>query len=194
MGVSGLKDQVRRAYSNAASEPCAPQVFPIGRAFAESLGYPAELLDRIPARSVEAFTGVSNVSVFANLPAGANVLDVGCGAGLDAFIAADRVKPGCVTGLDFSPEMIARADQSLQETDQTNVRFLLGDAEQIPLPAGSVDVALANGIFNLNPARERIFRELARVIRPGGEVYAAELLLRAPLPDEVRDNPSNWFA
>jgi ubiquinone/menaquinone biosynthesis C-methylase UbiE len=152
-------------------------------------------LDGLPAPSVEAFTGVSNVSVFAEIPEGAAVLDVGCGAGLDGLVAARRAGPqGRVIGVDFSETMLARARRSASEAGIANVVFCRADAEHLPVGDASVEVALANGIFNLNPSREAIFRELARVLRPGGAVYSAELILSKPLPAEETRNEDNWFA
>jgi len=190
----GIRERVRDAYSAAALEPRARHPFPAGRAFAESVGYGADLLDRLPAVSAEAFTGVSNVSVFAEIQPGAAVLDVGCGAGLDTLIAAQRTGPaGRVIGLDFSASMLSRARRGASEAAAARVLFCQADAERLPLPAGRIDVALANGIFNLNPARQALMRELARVLRHGGALYAAELILLDRLPEELRGE-SDWFA
>ena len=189
-----LRNQVRAAYSAAASRPEDSHAFPLGRAFAESLGYPADWLAAVPAASLEAFTGVSNVSVFAAIPEGAGVLDLGCGAGLDSLIAARRASPGgAVLGIDFSAAMLARARQGAFQAGVSNLVFCQADAEQLPLPDRSMDVALVNGIFNLNPRRAEIFRELGRVIREDGAVYSAELILRQPLPPE-RLSEADWFA
>ena len=138
---------------------------------------------------------MSNVSLFADLPVGATVLDLGCGAGLDTLIAAQRVgSDGKVIGVDFSEAMLARARDAVVESGTTNVELRQADAEQLPIRDGEIDVALVNGIFNLNPARDAIFHELARVVRPGGAVYAAELILSQPLPPETRINEADWFA
>jgi SAM-dependent methyltransferase len=190
-----LRDGVHAAYSHVADSPAAKHPFKVGRVFAEGLGYPAEWLDRVPAASVEAFTGVSCVSVFADLPEGARVLDLGCGAGMDALIAAMRVGgAGHVTGLDFSAAMLARARSSAAQTGLRNVTFRAGDAERLPLDEAAVDVALVNGLLNLNPEREQIMRELARVLRPGGALFCAELILKEPLSaQELADN-TNWFS
>lgn len=190
-----LRDGVHDVYSHVADSPAAEHPFKVGRAFAEGLGYPAEWLDRVPAASVEAFTGVSCVSLFAELPEGARVLDLGCGAGMDALIAAMRVgKSGHVTGIDFSAAMLARARSSAEQSGLDHVTFQSGDAERIPLDDGSVEVALVNGIINLNLARAQIMRELVRVLRPGGRLYCAETILREPLTDEERTNLTNWFS
>jgi SAM-dependent methyltransferase len=190
-----IRAGVQRAYSAAAENPQAEHPFPVGRLFAESLGYSPEVLVGIPAAALEAFAGVSNVAVFADIPPGATVLDLGCGAGLDSLIAARQVGPtGQVIGLDFSPAMLRRARQAAIEAGVTQVAFRQNEAEALDLDDASVDLALVNGIFNLNPTRERIFHELARVVRPGGVVYAAELILREPLPPEVQASETNWFA
>jgi arsenite methyltransferase len=188
-----LRGKVREAYSSAAVTPADKHPFPVGRAFAKSLGYPAPLLDSLPSVAVEAFAGVSNVSLFATIPEGAKVLDLGCGAGLDSLIAARQVAPsGRVIGVDFSTPMLDRARQAAKEAAIQNVSFERADAERLPLDDASIDVALVNGIFNLNPARTAIFGELARVVRPGGVVYAAELILAGSPPPNQSD--ADWFA
>ena len=175
---------MREAYSAAARRPRDQHPFPVGREFAESLGYPREVLSTLPEECVEAFTGVSNVSMFAEIPQGARVLDLGCGAGLDSLIAAQRTGPeGIVIGVDFSFPMLKRARRG------AGVVFCQADAEDLPLRDGSIDVALVNGIFNLNPTRDAIFRELGRVVRRGGVVYSAELIApQQPLSE------ADWFA
>lgn len=195
MATSQLRTGVHAAYSHVAKAPAAEHPFKVGRAFAEGLGYPAEWLNRVPATSVEAFTGVSCVSVFAELPEGAQVLDVGCGAGLDSIIAGLRVGPsGSVLGVDFSEPMLARARASAEEARLNHVRFESGDAERLPVADASVDVALVNGIFNLNPAWAHIMQELARVVKPGGALFCAELILKEPLTSEEQANLTNWFS
>lgn len=190
-----LRLGVRESYSRAATAPLARHPFPLGDEFAASLGYPLEMLATIPARSRESFVGVANVSVFAELPLGATVLDIGCGAGLDALIAARRVgKDGTVIGLDFSPAMLALAEQSATETGLTNAKFICGEAERLPLADHSVDIVLVNGIFNLNPDRDGVFREIARVTRPGGMVYVAELVLTGPLKKKRLRKMDDWFS
>jgi|YelNatPaOPRAMG01_1025707.scaffolds.fasta_scaffold19998_4 arsenite methyltransferase len=190
-----IREAVREAYSAASRQPPGEHAFPVGRAFAESLGYPSDLLARLPATSVDAFSGVSNVSVFANIPTRARILDLGCGAGLDSLIAAVRAgSEGRVVGVDFSAAMLERAHTAAREAGLKNAVFCRADAEALPIKDGSIDVALINGIFNLNPSRDAIFRELARVLRRGGFAYAAELILREPLSPEIRASEANWFA
>lgn len=191
----GLRDAVREVYSAAARQPAGKHPFPVGREFAESLGYPGDLLDSLPPSAVDAFAGVSNVALFAEITEGSTILDLGCGAGLDALIASRRTGPrGKVYGVDFSDSMLERANRAVHEAGAENVEFLSADAEQLPLPDAAMDVALVNGILNLNPQRAAIFSELARVVRPGGTVFGAELILADPLPESERACPTNWFA
>jgi len=194
-GPMQLREMVRGAYSSAAEQPKEKHAFPVGRQFAESIGYPADLLASLPNVACDAFAGVSNVSLFAELPVGATVLDLGCGSGTDALIAARRVGPtGKVIGVDFSTAMLSRARRAVAESGVANVELRESDAERLPIGDGEVDVAIVNGIFNLNPARETIFRELARVIKPAGTLFAAELILLQPLPPETRASERDWFA
>ncbi|MCO6438610.1 MAG: methyltransferase domain-containing protein [Phycisphaerae bacterium] len=149
----------------------------------------------MPAVAVEAFAGVSNVSMFADIPADSRVLDLGCGAGLDTLIAAQRTAAnGRVIAVDFSDSMLDRARRAVTEAGTQNVDVRKGDAEELPAESASIDVVIINGIFNLNPAREAIFRELARVVRTNGRVFAAELILKEPLPENERRDVCNWFA
>jgi len=190
-----IRERVRAAYSAAAADPQGKHPFPVGRSFAESLGYPPGLLWVLPASALDSFAGVSNVAILAKLHQGDVVLDLGCGAGLDSLIAAHRVgRSGKVIGIDFSEAMLARARAAAIELGVQNVSFYNASAESLPLRDGCVDVALVNGIFNLNPQRRAIFQELARVIRLGGRVYAAELVLKEPLPSGTRLTEDDWFA
>ncbi len=183
-----MRTSVQGAYSAAAERPAAAHVFPVGAQFARDVGYPKELLDRLPRASAERFAGVSNVAVFAEIEEGDTVLDLGCGAGLDSFAAT-----GNVIGIDFSESMLRVAIEAARESGRTNVSFAQAGAESLPLADGAVDVALVNGIFNLNPNRAAIFAELARVVRKGGTVFAAELILtRPPAPGQTDED--DWFA
>jgi len=127
--------------------PQTKHAFPVGRGFAESLGYPADLLDQLPAVASDAFAGVSNVSIFAEIPFGATILDLGCGAGLDALIAARRVGlAGKVIAVDFSAAMLARARQAVAEAGASNVELREADAGQLPIADEEIDIAMVNGI------------------------------------------------
>ena len=189
-----LRAAVHHAYSSAAERPAQKHAFPVGRVLAERLGYPADLLDTLPSVAVEAFAGVSNRAVSTDVPRDARILDLGCGAGLDSLILAKRVRPmGRVVAIDFSQAMLTRARQAAAEAG-VDVTFHQADAERLPLDDAWVDVAIVNGIFNLNPARSEIFRELARVVRPDGLVYSAEFVLQEAVTKPDHFSESEWFA
>lgn len=189
-----LRESVREAYSAAAALPEGKHPFPVGVAFALSLGYPRDLLDSLPVEAAAAFAGVSNVAVEAPIEPGMRVVDLGCGAGLDSLIAARRAGGGgLVVGFDFSAEMLERA-AAARRSSVSNACFARAAAESLPLPDAYADLALINGIFNLNPYRREIFRELARIVKPGGGVFGAELVLRDALPETLRSGGANWFS
>jgi len=190
-----LRERVEQVYSSIATAPQARHPFVTGRTLAANVGYPQHQLDQLPATASASFAGVAAVGCFAQIASGATVLDLGCGAGLDSLLAAPRAGPaGQVIGVDFSAPMVQRTQQHAATIGAANVRSVRGDAERLPLADGSIDTTLINGIFNLNPARTAIFAELARVMRPGGAVYAAEIVLRHPLTPDVVAQETNWFA
>ena len=195
MNVKIRQDAVRGAYSNVARRPKGSHPFPVGRRFAQSVGYPPALLKTIPALSIESFSGVSNVSVFSEIGVGLTVLDLGCGAGLDAIVASRRVGPeGRTIGVDFSTDMIFKARRAVAETAIENLELIVAGGGRLPIATDSVDLALVNGIFNLNPLRAHLFRELARVMRIGGTVWSAEIVLNGPLPEVHKRSEAAWFA
>lgn len=190
-----LRERVKIAYSDVAIDPEGEHAFPAGAEFAHGLGYPKKLLETVPETVRESFAGVSNLSVQAAIPQGSRVLDLGCGAGLDSFVAGIKVGPrGHVFGVDFSRPMIEKACSASEHLKTETVSFAVADGERLPFPAASVDLVLVNGIFNLNPRREEIFPELVRVLASGGKVFAAELILRNPLSESEKASEENWFA
>ena len=194
MTAQDIKQAVGEKYSQVASTPEAKFNFPVGRKFAESVGYPCELLDELPASIWESFTGAGNPEPYVDIRPGEKVLDLGCGAGLDLFIYAQATgSGGKVYGLDISDEMIAKARRNMKILKVQNVGLLCAPADAIPLPDESVDIVTANGIYNLSPDKNAVMREVARVLRPGGRTIFAEIVLKAPLREEMRKNINDWF-
>lgn len=155
--------------------------------------YSAEELARLPASVVESALGLGNPVRDARLQPGEIVLDVGCGTGIDLLLASPLVgKRGKVIGLDLTLEMIERAREHVKGLGLANVELILGPMEDIPLPDASVDLMVSNGVFNLSSDKGRAFAEAYRVLRPGGQMMVADMLLVADLPAGVLNNPKLW--
>lgn len=175
-----IKLAVAERYGRVAVSPGDIFGFPVGRKFAESVGYDAALLDRLPRGMWESFTGAGDPQSFVDARAGETVLDLGCGAGLDLFLYAQKVGPtGRLIGLDLSDSMLAKSRDNLAALGVTNVEWLHAAADAILLPDKSVDLVTANGIFNLSPDKDAVMREVARMLKPGGRTIFAEIVLKS---------------
>lgn len=174
-----LRAAVAVQYGKVALQPKGRFPFPVGRSFAESLGYPSNLLDTLPRPSVEAFAGISYPLKFADLKPGEIVLDLGCGAAMDTIICARQVgRDGHVHSLDLSDTMLESARANVSTAGLDNVTFHRAPAEEIPLDDGTVDVVVVNGIFNLCPSKPQVMAEVFRVLRGGGRIVVSEIVLR----------------
>lgn len=189
-----IKAAVAERYGRVATTPNERFNFPVGRRFAESVGYDTASLDRLPPGLWESFTGAGNPQAFVDAQPGEAVLDLGCGAGLDLCLYAEKVGPsGKLFGLDLSQAMLEKARRNFAQAGIANVEFLHAPADAIPLPEGSVDLVTANGIYNLSPDKDAVMREVARVLKPGGRTVFAEIVLKSELPCEVRREINDWF-
>src|SRR6184192_1180669 len=140
-----LKSEIKKTYASVSEEPERDFVFPTGRAWAEDLDYPPELAN-VPERAVESFAGVANPFSLGRLEAGERVLDLGSGAGTDSLVAAQMVGPdGHVTGIDMTPEMLAKARAATRELGALNAEFVEGEVESLPFRNESFDVVISNG-------------------------------------------------
>lgn len=189
-----IKSAVARKYGQVASSPAGEFNFPVGRKFAESVGYPPELLDRLPRGLWESFTGAGNPQPHVALRPGLTVLDLGCGAGLDLCLYAEAVGPeGKVYGVDLSSGMVDKARANMGALSLANAELMQGSSDRIPLPDGSVDMVCSNGIYNLSPDKRAVLREVFRVLKPGGGTVFAEVVLAAPLPAGTCKGIDDWF-
>ncbi len=186
-------DAVRDMYSELARFPERPYHFPHGRRACEFEGYPDELLDPLPEEAVASYAGVGFPFRAEVIREGDVVLDVGSGSGTDALIASVLTGPdGEVVGLDMTEAMRESLRENAERMGADNVRTLDGNAESIPLPDASVDVVTSNGVLNLVPDKPVAVEEIARVLRPGGRVQVADIVLAETPSDACRSKPELW--
>ena len=191
--VELLKSEIKKTYASVSKEPEKDFIFPTGRAWAGDLGYPEDLLAGVPESAAESFAGVANPFSLGALQPGERVLDLGCGAGTDSFVAAQMVGPdGHVTGIDMTPEMLAKARASAAAMGAENAEFVEGEAEALPFADGSFDVVISNGAIDLIPDKAAVFSELYRVLVRGGRIQIADVTIQQPVSEEGRRNIDLW--
>jgi ubiquinone/menaquinone biosynthesis C-methylase UbiE len=193
LDIQDLERRVKDVYRHVALEPDSAYHFEMGRGLAERLGYPADLLDQIPAAALESFAGVGYYLDLAAPVAGERVLDLGSGSGTDSFAVAHLVgDDGHVTGVDMTDEQLAKSERLRAEMDLHNVEFVRGYIQDPPLADRSVDLVVSNGVVNLAPDKAAVFRAAARVLAPGGRLALADIVSERPLTDAITCNAELW--
>lgn len=193
MEKRNMKKIISEAYGEIAGENssscCGPSSCSADNtSYLERIGYSEEEIDSIP-QEANLSLGCGNPTALAQLKAGETVLDLGCGAGVDCFLAATKVgAQGKVIGVDMTLEMLERARNNAREYDVSNVEFRLGEIENLPLADSSVDVVISNCVINLSADKNRVFQEIFRVLKPGGRISISDIALKGELPQPVKES------
>lgn len=191
------REQLRRAvqeeYAAVAVCPLNGFHFHTGRYLAGLLGYPEPELAALPDSVVESFAGVGNPFSLGRLDPGEVVVEVGSGAGLDSLLAAQQVGPaGRVIGVDMTEAMLSKARENSALVGAGNLEFREGFAEHLPVASASADVVISNGVLNLCPDKDAAWKEIFRVLKPGGRFQIADIIVRKPVPEEGKQDIALW--
>ena len=189
-----LRSEVSKIYGRVAVRPDDHFHFHRGPAYAaELLSYDAAELAALPPEATAAFAGVGNPHAIGPLQARETVLDIGCGAGMDLLLAARKVgSEGKAIGVDMTDAMMDCSRRSAAQAGLRNVEVRKGDATRLPVEDSSVDVVISNGVLNLVPEKEKAFQEIVRVLRPGGRIQIADIVVEDELDEDIRRNIELW--
>ncbi|MEM8886133.1 MAG: methyltransferase domain-containing protein [Planctomycetota bacterium] len=191
LDTDALGEVIREEYTAVAEDPGRGFHFHTGRALAERLGYEPAWLDALPASTLASFAGTGNPFRHGSLQEGEHVVDLGSGAGVDSLTDAAMVGPnGSVTGIDLTPAMVVKARRAARSLN--HVRFELGSFDDTPLPDHCADVIISNGVLNLVPDKHAAFAEMRRLLRPGGRLQIADILVARPVGDGAKRDPRLW--
>ena len=193
LDLDTLRSEISKEYGEVANNPTKGFHFHTGRKLAKIVGYADDLLAHVPERSLESFAGTGNPFAMGRLHPGERVVDLGCGAGIDSIIASRLVGPeGRVIGIDMTPVMLQKARAAALEAGVTNVEFREGLAESPPVEDGWADVVIANGVVNLCPDKLGVFQAMNRMLKPGGRLQLADIMVHKQVPDEAKLNIDLW--
>lgn len=174
-----VQDSIRMKYAEVARSADGKFTYLTGRSGAAALQYPPVVIDGAPAEILDSFCGVGDPFSLGEIFPGEAVLDIGCGSGFDLYVAGMIVGPsGQVSGIDITPEMVDKSRYHLSRTGLANVLVRVASSEAIPFDAESFDVVISNGVLNLSPDKEKSFREIHRVLRPGGRLQFTDIILK----------------
>ena len=191
--VDVLRSEIEKTYTEVSTDQAKDFIFPTGRWWAHELGYPELELSRVPDETAESFAGVANPWVHGRIEPGHTVLDLGCGSGTDLLIAAQMVgAEGHVTGIDMTESMLARARESATAMGLGNVELHRSLIESLPVKDASVDVVISNGVIDLVPDKDAVFAEVDRVLRPGGRLQIADVVIHTEVSEDARDRIDLW--
>lgn len=192
---AALRDEVKKKYRDVAIKPNDTYHFHTGRRLAARLNYDIAVVDGMPDEAVEAFAGVANPFSLRDLKPGERVVDLGSGAGFDCFFAAGQVgSAGHVIGVDMTEEMLAKSRNTAQTMGLRNIEFREGILEELPVEDGWADVVISNGVINLCVDKRRVFAEIWRVLKPGGQLQFADIANGKPVPASAVANVDLWTA
>jgi arsenite methyltransferase len=188
--VKGRYARIAKQDQQTCCSSCGGGVSPLSQA--KAIGYSREELEHIPEEAIMGL-GCGSPTVTADLKAGEVVLDLGSGAGVDVFLAANKVGPtGRVIGVDMTEEMVDKAKGIARDHGYHNVEFRLGEIENLPVEDKSVDAVISNCVINLSPDKSKVFREAYRVLKPKGRLIVSDIVSEGAFPDEIKDNPDAW--
>ena len=200
MDETSIKEEVRDRYARETlklrnlkgSACCGSSASTCGSPITSGLYADAET-NQVPAEALVASLGCGNPTALAELKAGEIVLDLGSGGGIDVLLSAQRVGPtGKAYGLDMTDEMLELARDNQRKAGVTNVEFLKGEIENVPLPDNSLDVIISNCVINLSANKDRVLKEAFRVLKPGGRLALSDIVVRGEMPNEIKDKVELW--
>ncbi|MCP4576096.1 MAG: methyltransferase domain-containing protein [Deltaproteobacteria bacterium] len=185
---------IREKYTGVAKNPEGQFMYPTGKKGLETLNYEKTLIDRLPDAVASSYCGVGNPYSLGKIHTGDQILDIGCGAGVEAILAAMMTgKTGNVVGIDIVPEMLARAETNLEMTALNNVIFKKASGENLPFPDDSFQVVISNGAINLIPDKESALTEILRVLKPGGRLMMADQVASGGIQKDIKARLASWF-
>jgi len=188
-----IRAGIKYKYSAVSTSAEGYFKYPVGHAGATRLGYDEKLLSDVPDDLLKSFCGVGNPFSISPIDKGSTVLDLGCGAGFDLYLASRMVgDTGNVIGVDLTEQMVEKARANLKTMQVKNGEVLVVSSELLPLADSSVDIVISNGVINLSPDKPRLFREAHRVLRSGGRLQFADIILEKELPPHLQSSVESW--